>query len=551
MRNTPRISLFLLGTACAAATAWAQNTASKVDCSQFYKQGVDYSKSLTMDPDDVHQCILRGYDAPSTSRKDNGQSSGVNAEGASGFSYGTIEAPEASPGAMGAAPSVNMKSLQHSFGYPPWPGFPCKLPGGIDLCAAGLTPLPPVNPNDQCPAKDDTTGFYGVKQALGAGSVPLSCGGAVPLATYELTLNKSPDHLAGTEYGSYYVWMYQGSGASFKLTNSGQPVQLPTILCKDKIDPSTNQPMVDPVTHKHVGVRTVELTPPIAQMITYNGTASTLTFRLQPPIDTPTATSGAPVSATEKFLIIPISGGTPKFPSLPSVYQNNDNPDLITYLDCSLETDYYKSISSSQADIVIASAVNSGCEGTPAQCAGLPTAPTPDTSCDTVTIRPKGTYSGTVCDGKTQYVVLDRPSLVYPPNSAMSTVPMEGRTAVLAVPTTGSRIYMQSATELRFGQTAPAVVLNEGGTIVLADKSKLVMQGPATVNAATNQVILSAGGQHLNSVGDLLQTLAAGTSYTLTTPLPVQVSVTRSMNMPLNYLVPTQPSPYVQLPASK
>lgn len=548
-----RFSLVIL----AAGLAASAPAGAVVNCAAFLN--ADCRKDLSMDPAEVQECISRGFDAPITCRKDEGKSAGVRVQGSSGFQYGTVQAPENPPGAMGAKPSVSMSTIQRSFGFPPWPGFPCKLPGGIDLCAAGLTPSKPVDPNDPCPARSDTSGLFGAKQPLKAGTTPLNCGGAVPLTTYELTLNKSPDQLATTEFGSFYLWLYESNGSEYKMVTP-KAVQLPTILCKEKIDPVTGRAMVDTITHKTLYLRSVDLTPPIAQMITYSSTSPSLTLRLQPRdaeamSDPATVTQWKKLKPPynegdpEKLLVIPIVGSSLKMPSIPKFHSvdNTTSPAENLYTDCALESDYYKEASDSKMDFSIESAVNSGCESNPTLCAGQPAEPGPDSSCDLVTVRPKGTYSSTVCDGKTQYFVLDRPNLYFPPGSEAKATAIEGRTPLLVATPKNAQVYMQSATILRVNKTAPDLVLKEGGTVVLPDKSKLAMLPSVTIKATSGTVVLTGGAKQISAGGNLIKQYGPGSTFTIPA-FPLRVSVARSMDIPEGYMLPTQADPYVQLP---
>lgn len=523
---------------------------AKADCAAIAKR--NFRKDVSVNPADMVECTMRGYDAPKTSREAEGKSSGVRVQGSGGFSYGTIAAPENSPGAMGAPPSVGAQTIGNAFGNQGWPGFPCTLPGGINLCNLGVTPTPPVDPDSpegSCPVKYDKTNRYGVKYTLTGGNIPLACGGAMPLASYEITLNRTPDRLASTEYGSYYIWLYENKGGTFKQV-AGSPFKLPTLLCKKKIDPITRLPMIDPTTRKEVRDWAVDLTPPTAQMITYNAETKSMTLRLIPSDEIPTDDGGMP---KEKFLIIPIESGTPKLPTIPKTFSGHgDNPANYSYTDCSLAEDYYKDVSNSQADIVIESAITEGCEGPEAVCGGRTQAPTTNDSCETISIYPTGTAGTNVCQGKIQYAVLDRPNLIYPPNSTLTTYPMEGRTSVLAATTKDSKIYMQGDTLVRIGKTASLVTLPDGGTLTLADGTNLLMNGPTTIDPATNTITMKMGGMHKSAGGVMLEKLPVGTTFNPSGLVyPLRISVYQSLDMPEGYLVPTQPSPFVQVPADR
>jgi hypothetical protein len=549
--------IFFLSLMLGTTQAMAANV---VDCAALANR--DCRKDITMKSEDVMQCVKRGWDAPITCRKDEGKSAGVRVGGSSGFNHGTVQAPQNPPGAMGAPANVSASTIQRSFGYPPWPGFPCII-AGVDLCAAGLTAFPPPDPNDLCPAKSDTAGVYGVKQPITAGTATsLPCGGALPLTITQMTLNKNPDRLVATKYGDFSLWLYEKSGTQYKL-KPGPGAEgawpLPKILCKNApINPSTGKPdvvtvpdlTINPSTGKPIpGAtkerdKTVDLTAPIAQMITYGAGETSITLRLKSREES--AVPGAPTNGNmipaynendpEKYLIIPIQGGVAKVPE-----------------NCAEDKDHYKDVSSMKADIVIESATGEGCEGPPSFCAGVTADPAPEATCDVAVVQPKGTFNGTVCDGKTQLIVLDRPNLLYPPGTTVTTTPIEKREAVLAPTVDKNQIWMQKDTIVRFGKTSPPVTLNEGGILELKDGKTLDMQAPVTINAAAGTVTLTGGALLKAEDGSLFQKIGSG-NYTPPNPvLPFTVNVKRSMNLPhgQGYMVPTQPKPYVQLPIPK
>jgi hypothetical protein len=537
--------IFFLSLMLGTTQAMAANV---VDCAALANR--DCRKDITMKSEDVMQCIKRGWDAPITCRKDEGQSAGVTVGGSSGFNHGTVQAPQNPPGAMGAPPNVSASTIQRSFGYPPWPGFPCMV-AGIDLCAAGLTAFPPPDPNDPCPAKSDTSGLYGVKQPVTAGTATsLPCGGALPLTITQMTLNKNPERLAVTKYGDFSLWLYEKTSAGYVL-KGGKEVKLPKFLCKNApIDPSTGKPKVIMVPDlSHPGKmkerdKTVDLTAPIAQMITYGAGETSITLRLKSREES--AVPGAPTNGNmipaynendpEKYLIIPIQGGALKVPE-----------------NCAEDKDHYKDVSSMKADIVIESATGEGCEGPPSFCGSVPPDPAPEATCDVAVVQPKGTFSGTVCDGKTQLIVLDRPNLLYPPGTTVTPTSIEKREAVLAPTVEKNQIWMQKDTIVRFGKTSPPVTLNEGGILALKNGTTLDMQAPVTINAATGTLTLTGGALLKAEDGSLIQKIGSG-NYTPPNPvLPFTVNVKRSMNLPhgQGYMVPTQPKPYAQLPIPK
>lgn len=518
--------------------AWAQAAPAPVNCAKFVN--ANCRQSAGFDPAEVRECLLRGYDAPIACRRDEGKSAGVTAGGARGFTYGAVQAPENSPGALGAKPSVPPATIAKGLGFPPWRGFPCTLPGGIDLCKAitkgqvpPVPPAPPTPPADECPQNVDNTGAYGIKQPLAGSSAPaLACGGAVPITRYELTLNAKADKVATTEYGAYYLWLYERAGSQFKLT-SNSPIKLPSYLCTG-------------------GVKSYDLTAAKAQVITFNGTTPSISIRLVPrneaPLLPPVPPNKTPVelippydpNEPEKFLVIPLSGGVPQVPA-----------------DCANEADFLKLASDSRADLSIEASITSGCEGTNTQCAGAVRVPSPVFTCDTVNIYPTGvsTLTGTPvdCSGKLLYAVLDRPNLILPPDAQPQSVPFSDRTAVMMGPTnTNAQLFMQSQTVVHVGATAPPLALEEGGTILLQNGGQLVMNPPAVLNAGTQQVTLNGGGSLIDAGGNETATYAIGAVVTPSgATAPYTVKVNRSITLTPDFMVPTQPNPYVNLPIDK
>lgn len=521
-----------------APTAWAAEP-SAAQC-QYYMSGTDCRQTNNMDPKIVKACIMRGYDAPATCRKHGGLSSGVRVEGSTGFSYGTVQAPETSPAVTPVRAATDSNTIKRSFGRPAWNGNFCNLPGGINLCPNGAPPVTQPT-NSLCPEKDDTTGMFGDKLTIGASTntLQLPCGAALPLTSYEVTLNKNPTRIATTEYNGYAIYLYRKSGANYTQAGAGDfemdaPQQVQGAPPLPVYTPVTSNPI--PLPH-HLctnGIKSVDLTPPIAQMVTYSTSLSSLVIRLRPrnsqemtqyPQPIPTFDPDAP----EKFLILPIENNKVKIPR-----------------DCSDANTFYRTLTDTEADIVIESAVNTGCESSPAQCtaSGGVAAPAPNQSCDVVNIMLGGT-----CAGKTQYVVLDRPNMVYPANSNPTFTHIQGRTAVLAPTVQGSHIFMQSNAILRLGSTSSPVVLNEGGSMKLSDGTRIEMFAPTTLRPANNQLVLTNGGHRVNGSGNLIQNYPAGTTMSPPNPIvPWTVKVNRSIGMPVDYMVPTQPEPYAQKP---
>jgi hypothetical protein len=307
----------------------------------------------------------------------------------------------------------------------------------------------------------------------------------------------------------------------------GTPIKLPNYLC----------------TH---GVKSVDLSDTIAQMITFNSAAAqSITIRLKPrsTIDysaTPTPIPPYDASAPEKFLIIPVVAGVPQVPA-----------------DCADEATYYREIADSRADISIQAATNPAkCEGTAAQCGTVSNVPTTAQNCDIVTLN-LGSLSNPVdaCKNQTQYVILDRPNLVYPAGTTANFLGIEGITAVLAQTTgtdsnSSTRIYMDASTVLHVANTAPAITLPEGGIVTLLDGSKVTMSSPSTIDLPHHKITLTNGGYHVSASGNLLDQYKSGYDLAVNDAI-ITVVVNRSITIPAGYWVPTRPSPYALLPITK
>lgn len=331
------------------------NAVPLVDCNAV--KSIDNRENFKADDKDVATCIGRAADPPKEWRYKDGKSGGVKADGAGGFSYGGAAPPEAAAGgawvpgtgpgtgwmppknAVGKAnrgpngASVPKKVMQAACSFPP----PIKLSsGGVSIAAGscwdflnGLIkekpadPLPPtplgIDPTMVCPAEVDNTGIYGDKQVTSAGGLfptgpSASCGGMLPMTISNITLNRGADRFIATEEGYYAIFYYRKVGANF--TGTVSPIKLPSYLCRPKVNPDGTV----------IWVKSVDLTAPIVQMITYNPSMGKLSIRLKsraampgnfmPPYDP---------NVPENYLNIPLAiGGGP-----------------ITIPDCADELKYY------------------------------------------------------------------------------------------------------------------------------------------------------------------------------------------------------------------
>ena len=517
-RTRHRAALAALAVALASAGAWAQAPAQSsepkiADCDAFEK--TDYNKTIDVDPRDIDQCILRGGDPPVKWRPSEGKKV-VTAPGAGTTSVSGRMSPPMSPGARGMAASVSGNMFDATLKIPPWRGFPCQLPGGVDMCGGGKDGTgggdgtgTGTGGNSSCPVATDTTGTFGQQQTITTSiSQPLACGGAVPLSTYLMGAEDSPVSVIATEAGNRTAWVYRASGSGFALQGT---LQLPTNTCvngdKDRPEP---------------------LALPIAQIVTINGSTPSVALRLQ------TENGGVhdpfdpdPEVKPPQYFVVPTPGGNPQISA-----------------GCPSTSQFVRDAVALTAPLTVESAINPGCEGGPQVCGNLPANPTSPSNCDALTTNP----AGASCANTTLFAVLNRPNLLFPPNSTAVFASMEGRTAHLVGSTGGARLYAQADTLMYFGARGGSFVLPEGGTMKLANGTLLFMNGPATINAGGRQVVLSAGGQIVNNNADTLQEFAPGSSYSPNAQLPYVVKIGRSVELPPGMKLPTQPSPFVRLP---
>ncbi len=486
----------------------------------------------------VDDCILRGWEPSVTMRPDNGLGAAALASGGGGFVAAGIQAPNEPPAVRGRAASVSAAKMGFAGMFPPWKGFPCQLPGGKNICEGdgdgggdtsggggdGTT-------TGTCPVNDDTTGTFGQKQEITASSkFSLTCGGAAPLSTYQITLSKNPGGMVSTEYGSPYIWAYK-INPSGGYTSTGAAVKMPTYLCR------------------HDGksmVESVRLQAPIAQMIVYNAGASAVAIRLIPESDLPDPMFPDPSEPAENYLIVPMRNGIPQMPS-----------------DCANESDVYKPLTDAGGDLTFESTVQPNCEGPEGFCSSTAVTTTVAGStgvsalpnCETVAVYPSssdGTSSGgTDCSATTQMLVVDRPNLVYPPGSSISASAIEGRTAVLAATTAGSKIYTSSEAIIRLNRGGSPFTLPEGGMLALRNGGRLVMNAPATINTANGSILLTNGGSIHDAGGTALANYSANTSVSPEVTWPMTVRLNRNIDMPAGYMVPTQPAPFVRGPVNE
>lgn len=583
-RNVCITFVAVLGFAAGSQNAFA---AAAVDCEKVMTG--ERNDTITINPNDITTCMHRGWDPPVKWRPKDGKGAGTRVGGAAGFSYGAVQAPENPPGRQGANASISRAAITAGCNFPP------RLrigSGGVSIAsgscldflndvfkdnsgAVNSSPPPVGVPEDaSCPAESDTTGVYGVKAPISGGSVTAPCGGVVPTTSTDLTLNANPTHFAAVS--GNFLWAYRKSGTGFATILNG--VKLPTYLClKNPTNPE-----------KGLLQKTVDLTAALDQMIAYNASEGALSIRLK---------SRATMDAgfipeykdtdPEKYLVIPMNAaGVPQVPG-----------------NCATETSFYKAPVGRQ-DIQIQSATELGCESAnftatrfnagkckpiigctdkwvwrcqpdvtdvfgaappaapppcpqaagipPSTCSAADAAASTDTSCDTITIKP----SGAACADKTQYGILNRPGLYYPPGVTAKFFTLAGRSAVLAETNADTRLFTQSSTTILVRPSAPAITLDEGGTLILKGGAMLQMNPSATLNSGSGSVTLKGGGQLLSAGGSQLQSFSANAIYAIPAGMatnPLELRVGRSITLPAGFLIPTTPTvgaqpPYMRLP---
>ena len=325
-------------------TAGGGAMAAPINCGSF--MAYDKQDLMKIDAAKGSNCIARGWDPPANWRPENGEGylpyNAVNSN---------VQAPESPPGARGAKASVSRDVIKKTCGFPPRVQTPIALltslankltssamsqlsqsvgipPGTcLDFIANlymdknGATnsspPTAPISASTACPAESDTTGDYGERQTISAiGTLAPTCGGMMPLSASNIALNANADSMVATEDGSFNLWLYRRVGASWVPVLDG--VALPRYLCKPVMLSESSD-----ITY----VKSMDLTPPVAQMITYNPGVGYISLRLQ---------SRATMDANfipaydetqpERYLIIPVDGtGTPKLPAA------GECPDESTY----------------------------------------------------------------------------------------------------------------------------------------------------------------------------------------------------------------------------
>lgn len=537
-----------------ASHAWA------ADCQSM--RNTPTNETYKLSTQDIVDCVQRGWDpprnwAPSPTRG----SVGTAASGSGGFANRTIEAPETPPRVAGGAPTVSsavmsfinkLKSIFKSNSGTPGSTDP---QGGIGshLCTHAPNPAPSMRASWNCPVRDSVQNYYPACPDFGpvtsfssAQTVSLGCGGAIPLTNYRITLVNNPNGFIRTDYKQYYIWIYSAGSASYQLTRGGA-VALPKFLCewyKDKKGTRRKRPSSNPPYSL----------APTGQMVTFNDSTQAIALRVVPRSPTDFSNPFSPASQTEKFLVLPVSGG--------SVYVPRDDTPNNDYRNCDIQDDYFKPYtelkgSSLSGDIVMEASQVPGCEADQSVCDALGQSIYPSASegCETSTLYPSGGDGS--CKGKIQYILLDRPNLYFPPGSAASVLPIDGVTSyMVSTQSNGqfpARIVGNSDTVVHLNRSPSTFTFTSGGRLGLANDQRLVMYGPATLDMSNLQITLTGGAEIDDNGGTPLGSYPANSTFPISEDaLPLNLVISSDIIMPPTYVIPSQPAvSFVDNPESK
>ena len=465
----------------------ASGDTTPVNCNRIMR--VKPQETFKIDPRAIQECLARGWDPPVCWRPDNGKGRGIRVGGGGGFSHGTIQMPNRPPWAVNAPHSVSSFAERFALKFPP------KLGGGGG------------GGSDVCPtSNEDKDADYGQKVAV-TSQASLQCGGAVPLTTYHMALFRNADSLLITEYGYYNYWLYQKQGAAYVLV-SPPNAQLPRQLCDNLRRPTVNLP------------------PPVGQMISFNSASGSIAIRLK---SSAASDPLAPSAANQKHLIA-YAGGALTVPQ-----------------ECDLESQFYQVPTASNiGDLVIGSLADVGCEAPPEICQAYrqPTTPVILPSCTLSLTYP----SGNKCKSMMQFALLDRPNLLLPPASAPNAVPVAGMGTAMVSATTNSILQMRPAVVLHMG--GGVYDLPDGGTLGMANGDRLVMKGRTIIDLNAKTIQLKQGGS-IQTPGGKVKT-AYGDNRTLQDPpalKPYVLQVPDSVKiMGGVFMIPSSPAGTLRLP---
>ena len=582
------------------------------DCASSFGAGATAEDAYKLKATDIQKCVHQGWDPPPAWLPN--MSAGVrgtNAGGSGGFSTGTIQAPEKPPFAAGASQSGS--------------GAICISYGGYSLCgnvtinpgqlkksdsnaAAAVdtgTPAATIDdnsnvtlPSNVCPITSGDTlkvtnqatkqSYYGVfgpnTWFTSTATIPLSCGGTVPLNSFQLTLVQTPTGIVRVEQWVPYIWIYKAKSSNYQqitdAVNQGSPtdtpVRLPQYLCEEYRDKEGN-------VHRRKSSNPLPSYTPNGQMITYNNNTTLLALQLMMQPNTTSNDFFAAPNPNAIYLKLPMVNGVPYIPRDGIQADGSVNWDA-----CDLQSDYaqtyqqLKAGSNLSADIVIESTMSSGCSASESVCNSLAesAAPTTPTNCQTHDIFPEslspapGGTTVNSCEGRVQHFGLDHANLYFPPTTRVSAKPFvdsRGKqwpkfpnakqtgdpTVDFYMVSTNSgstqnpsRLIVASDSAIQLGQSNNVFLFPNGATIGDSAGNRIVMAPDSTLDMARLVATMPNGGVKNTKSGEEISNFANGTTYSLAGfSLPLRVKVSRDMDMPSNYVIPTQSQALVREPA--
>jgi hypothetical protein len=598
------IALFLFAAAPSAGLA--------VDCSSHFN--VSAEEAYKLKSVDIQACVHQGWDPPAAWLPNMSAGiSGTNAGGSGGFSAGTMQAPEMPPFAAGANKTGSGSICFAYGGYSicgnikindgqlakkdkntapsatnPAAATPTMIASGDGSAATidedGNVTLPadvcPITSGDALKVTNVTTqqNYYGVFGSntwfTSTQPVALSCGGAVPLNNFQLTLVQNPTGLARIEHWVPYIWLYKANVKNYQQINdkgavTDQPVRLPKYLCEEYEEYGE--------TKRRKSSNPLPSYLPTGQMITYNGNTKIIALQLMMQPTTTGSDLFAPASPNALYLKLPIINGVPYVP------KDGIRPDGSKDWDeCDLQEDYVKSYaqlknnSNLSADIVIHSTMQARCTISKEICGSLGalTPPSTPANCETHALFPESSTETVSCEGRVQHFGLDHPNLYFSPGTYVSAKPFVDRKGAqwpkfpnakkTGDPTVdfymvstntnstknSSRLMTTSDATIQLGRSNNVFVFPNGATIAAANSDRIMIRPPAHIDMKNLLLTMPNGGVKNTKAGAPNGTFGKGASYDLSAlPLPLTIKVSRDMNMPPNYVIPTQSSALVREPA--
>lgn len=512
---------------------------------------------------EIVECVNQGVAPPKEWIPDPGiaRRAGAKAGGSGGFASGTIAAPEMPPSKVsGAQPSIpknvmdffnKLKSTNnedpvagatpHACNTPD-SGAPVPRPGAAWSCPVNDAIANYFSPIDGKPKPCED--FGSVTQFSGAQTIPLACGGVVPLTNYRLTLADTPTGFVRTDKSDtppHYTYIYKNVGSKYAL-EGGAGVKLPEYLCEwytDAFGVKKKRPSSTPPFSL----------APRSQMIMINASTKAVALRVIPEYPDDLGNPFTLLDPDEHYLLLPIIAG--------NVYVPSDDP-TDEYKNCDIQDDFFKpfrvlSTPDYAGDIIIESSQVPGCEADADTCKAMKqsTEATSSLSCETANYY----TSGTTCDRKIQYMVLNRPNLYFPPGSNAKLLPIEKLTSfMLSTNSFGSyptRMLDNSDKVVHVNRASGVFTFLDGAVIDgrvatgSSSRQRIWINGPVVFDMNALTITMQHGGELRAASGTPLTVYPDNTVLPIPpATLPLSVLVGQNILMPPNYAIPTQPAIY-------